>query len=719
MYSVAAFVFAAAAPVGPAPTVPPSAHGQTAFDDGTAQVHGYLISDVSRVTDEESLRAGILFRMAPGWHIYWRNPGDAAIPTELSVETLQGTVGELRWPMPQVFRESNGFITTFGYAGEALLYVPVRVTDDRGTLELSARADFLACKVECVPGSLELTRTIPLGTAVEPSPERDRFDAAEARVPKVETSRLRVTARNEFKELSGEEGFRVWFEVSCSDCKTLELARPVEDAFVPDATSTIVDLKLARVIGQERGLVLEVSGRTTGDRAPPKQKLGGVVALSVDGEFAPLELGLDIVRGPTSVRGAAPPYAAETATDAGAPIALWQILAFAFLGGLLLNLMPCVLPVLAIKVVSFTQLAHHRRRDVLPHTLAYGLAVVGSMAILALVVVGFKAAGSTIGWGFQFQSPTFVALVGAILVAFALNLFGVFEVSVGASGLTEIADSASGVQRSFFEGILAVVLATPCTAPLLGTAVGFALSQSASVIFLVFVTIGLGLASPFMLLTVLPGWSKLIPKPGTWMVTLKHILGFALLGSAVWLVWIVGRGYGADAMASTLAFFIAVGAAAWLYGRTQLGSRRLLGGVTALALLLSTGWYTLRFGEVRASEIEWQPYTAAAVRDELDSGRPVFVNFTADWCITCKVNERTVLSEPAVREAASVHDVALYKADWTKPDPAIERALAAYGKAGVPAYVLYSPADPTTPTLLPELLTTSTLEEAFRGAARK
>ncbi|MEM6533619.1 MAG: thioredoxin family protein [Myxococcota bacterium] len=711
---------AASAEVGPPPTVPATAQGETAIDDGKAQVQGYLIADVAQVTQDETFRAGVLFQMAPEWHIYWRNPGDAAIPTDLGIESLQAKIGELRWPMPQVFRESNGFITTYGYSGEVLLHVPVRVTEKEGTLELAARADFLACKVECVPGSLELTRTIPFGNAVEPSPERNRFDVADRRVPESNRPGITVMPRLEFERLGPDQSFRAWFEVGCDGCESIELGRPLADAFVPDAIETVVDLKLERVLGRPSGLVLEVSGATTSDRAPPVQVLSGVVALTVDGKLSPVELSVDLPRGRTTVRGEVPSYGVNVDDAAATALPLWQILAFALLGGLLLNLMPCVLPVLAIKVVSFTQLAHHRRSEVLPHTVAYGIAVVGSMAVLAMVVIGFKAAGSTIGWGFQFQSPLFVALVGAILVAFALNLFGVFEVSVGAAGLTELANSASGVRRSFFEGVLAVVLATPCTAPLLGTAVGFALSQSASIIMLVFVTIGIGLAAPFMLLTVVPGWSRLIPKPGGWMITLKHILAFALLGSAVWMVWIVGRGYGADAMAMVLAYFVAVGAAAWIYGRMQLGPRPLVGAASALAVVVVAGWLTLGFGSgaPRENEIEWQRYTAAAVQSELDSGRPVFVNFTADWCITCKVNERTVLAEPSVREAAAAHDVALYKADWTKPDPAIERALAAYGKAGVPAYVLYSPERPARPTLLPELLTVATLEEAFRSALK-
>lgn len=716
-------ILAAAGNLSPPPEVTDSARGESAFDDGKAHVRGYLIADVERVTAGETIRAGILYQMDPGWHIYWQDPGEAAIPTELTLETLQGEVGVIQWPMPSVFRESNGFITTFGYAGEVLLFGHVRVSDDRGLLEISAKSDFLACKVECVPGSLELTRTIPLGTSISPSAEHELFERFAARVPEPLTATpLTVTTATSPTPVGPNQEFNTWLEVHCATCETLELGAPLEDAFVPRGIQGVNRLEPRALYALEDGLALELGSESGADTIDSDQRLSGVLALVVDGKPAPVEIASVLPRAATSGARAPPSYAKAATADLaprGPVLPFWQVLVFALLGGLLLNLMPCVLPVLAIKIVSFAELAHRDRKELVPHAAAYGIAVVGSMLGLAALVVGLKAAGASIGWGFQFQSPLFVAIVGGLLVAFALNLFGVFEVMVGAGSLGAATDAASGVRRSFLEGVLAVVLATPCTAPLLGSAVGFALSQSPWVIFSVFAVIGVGLAAPFVVLTLIPGGHRFVPRPGNWMVTLKHVLAFALLASAVWLAWIVGRGYGPDAMAGALAFFVAVGIAAWAYGRWQLGPlrTRLASIGFASALLVAAGVGFLRFEAIESS-LQWQVFNTEAIGRDLADGKPVFVNFTADWCITCKVNEQTVLTLPSVQKAADFYDIALYKADWTRRDPEIERALARYGKAGVPAYVLYSPRKPKAPLVLPELLTVDVLEQAFASVAQ-
>lgn len=716
----------AAGLAGPAPDVPPEAHAESAFDDGKARVYGDLIADVEQVTPGDTFRAGVLFRMDPDWHIYWKNPGDAAIPTALDLESLQGDVGSLRWPMPQIFRESQGFITTYGYAGEVLLFAPIEVTETDGVLELSARADFLACKVECVPGDLELTRTIPIGAATIPSPDQARFDRNAKTVPSsAEASRLKVDPRLSHTHIGPEQGFRVWFQISCHQCSTLELGAPLADAFVPLASTAFRDIELKRILPNPDapGLVLELSARSAGPRSVATERLAGVVSLVSDGEPRNISVSADVPTGATPGTVIDSPYRAvgdPSESSDSMSLGLWQIGILALLGGMLLNLMPCVLPVLAIKLVSFTELAHRDKRAQLVHSGAYAFAVVLSMALLALTVIVLKAAGASIGWGFQFQSPVFLTAIGALLIAFALNLFGVFEVAVSATSLGHVADRSSGVRRSFFEGVLAVVLATPCTAPLLGTAVGFALAQSAWVVMLVFVLIGVGLAAPFVALTLVPGWAKRMPKPGPWMVNLKHLLAFTLLGSAAWLLWVLGRGYGVDAMGQVLVLWVCVAVAVWIAGLGQRTSGRARGFSLAIAfalVALSGAWLLpAALAPETEATVEWARYDREAIRQELASGRAVFVNFTADWCITCKVNERTVLSRPGVHSAAVENNIALYKADWTRPDQDIEAALAAYGKAGVPAYVVYSPHDPERPQILPELLTPQLLRDAFADA---
>lgn len=403
------------------------------------------------------------------------------------------------------------------------------------------------------------------------------------------------------------------------------------------------------------------------------------------------------------------------------------VLMLAFLGGMVLNLMPCVFPVLALKVSSFTKLVHEDKRSIFSHGVAYTGGIVASLLVLGGVVIGLRAAGTQVGWGFQFQQPHFLATLVVILVLFSLNLFGVYEVTLNSQKVHEKAQQSDGVSKSFWEGILAVVLATPCSAPFLGTAVGFALASSPSTILAVFAALGLGLAAPMVALTLVPGWAELLPKPGNWMAHLKKFLGFALLGSAIWIIWLLGRQTGVDGMAMILVFSAVLGVAAWIWGLVQFQSwspRKLLGVATALTAIGVGGTYTFPL-EARASseptrvasgKIDWQPWTEEAVAAELAAGRPVFVDFTADWCLTCKVNEKNAIDTEPVREAVAKYDVAMFKADWTNPNERIRKKLAEYGTAGVPFYLMYSPSRPERARPLPEVITSKMLVEAFSQA---
>jgi thiol:disulfide interchange protein DsbD len=389
--------------------------------------------------------------------------------------------------------------------------------------------------------------------------------------------------------------------------------------------------------------------------------------------------------------------------------------------------MPCVFPVLALKAYGFTRTVHSERGRVGAHALAYAGGIVGSMLALALVVLALRAGGSTVGWGFQFQEPLFVAAVSAVLVAFALNLFGVFTVGTDGTALVEKVDASHGVSRSAGEGVLAVVLATPCSAPLLGTAVGFALAAGPAMVLATFFMLGLGLAMPFCLLVLVPGLSKFLPKPGAWMERGKQLLGFALLGTTVWLVWVMGGLTGVDGMARLLSFLALVGLGAWMYGLAQgvSGGRKAAGVAGVVAVLVLGGVLTLRFEEtgpaLRKGSVvaDAQPWDEAAVTAALAAGQPVFIDFTADWCLTCKFNERTVLAREEVRAALAEHKVAFFVADWTRRDARISAKLAEFGRAGVPMYLVVSPAAPDKPEVLPELLTTDSVVEAVRRAARR
>jgi len=382
-----------------------------------------------------------------------------------------------------------------------------------------------------------------------------------------------------------------------------------------------------------------------------------------------------------------------------------------------------VLPVLAIKLHSLAALARSSRSEHRRHAAAYAAGIELSMLALATVVLGLRAAGTAVGWGFQLQEPVFVVAISALLVAFALNLFGVFEIQVDTSGIARLGGDAPGAARSFFDGLLAVALATPCSAPFLGTAVGFAFASPGPVIVSIFLAIGAGLASPFVAAVLLPGWMRGVPRSGAWMTDLRGALGFALLGTVVWLLWILGRAAGADAIAGALLALLAVAATAWVLGLVQRRGRALpatllaaaLAGVTAAGI----GMVDLspRSGAPEPAIAGAQPFSADAVAASVRAGRPTFVYFTADWCMTCKVNEKGVLTDPRVASELERLGFAVFRGDWTRRDEAIRRALAALGKAGVPVYALYAPGATGRPSLLPELLTVDGLLQALRDTA--
>ncbi|WP_224240318.1 protein-disulfide reductase DsbD family protein [Hyalangium gracile] len=717
---------------------PSSAVGSGAPDEGNPRVEGELLLDASQVKPGDTFRVGVRFRMDPDWHIYWKNPGDSGLSTDVTWDTPGVTVGELRWPFPSTFRTPDGFIVTYGYHDEVLLFAEARASEQAtGSLTLSAAVDALVCRERCIPAEMVLSRSLPVGPETVRNAETTvAFDASQAQVPRTAQAASVATAlKLDAQSLKTGQPFTGTLTVSATDGQALPGVEP--GFFVPE-----------RVRGIKRmDLVSEAPGRfrLQGDAAveAPKEepRLKGVLrlgtaktgyrALEVDLPLAPVEVVPVAAKAPPTVPGlmapsVPPPAQAQmTAPAAAAPeLSLGLALLFAFLGGAILNLMPCVFPVLALKAYGFTRLAQEDRGRVGRHALAYTGGIIGTMLLLAIVVLVVRAGGNSVGWGFQFQEPLFVAGVCGLLVAFALNLFGVFNVGTDGTSLAGKVDASHGLSRSVGEGVLAVVLATPCSAPMMGTAVGFAFAAGTGTVLAIFTALGLGLALPFCALVMIPGLAKRLPKPGAWMERAKQVLGFALLGTAVWLVWVMGGLAGVDGMARLLAFLVAVAMGAWLYGLAQAsgGTRRLVGVLAALAVLVTTGGFTLRFDgaapTARASTVSAaQPWDQAAVAAALEAGQPVFIDFTADWCLTCKFNERTVLSREDVRSAFTRHQVAFFVADWTRRDERITAMLSAHGRAGVPMYLVISPATPDRPEVLPELLTADIVIQAVKRAS--
>lgn len=647
------------------------------------KVTAEALSDAVEVRAGDGFRVGVLLRMEPEWHIYWQNPGEAGMSTELTFRGAGVDVGPVAWPAPARLLSRDGFITTYGYEGEVLLSAPARA---RASGELQVDVSLLVCKVDCIPGDATLSIPITVGAETKRSAAAARF---EAEVPRVPRPAVGLTTRIVPEAVRPGDAFTVEIAGACAS-----RCRPAAAPFFPHRTPSVeLEARGGRADGDR--FVVTVAGRAGPDDPKADQRIAGVLAFD---DAPPLEWSATLRR----VGAPAP------AAPAGPP--LLALLGLAFLGGLILNLMPCVLPVLAIKVVGFARSAGAHR---LAHGAAYALGVQAALALAAAAVLVLRAAGTEVGWGFQFQQPIFVAVVGAILVLLAENAFGVLELGVPATGAVAAVSRARGLARSAGEGALAVVLATPCSAPFLGTAVGVALASPAPVVVLVFVALGLGLGAPFVLLTLVPGARRLVPKPGAWMGRLKEILGFALLGACAWLLWIYGRQSGGAVGLVVLWLLVAFGG--WMVGRW----RRSWLALAAAAVLVG-GWGYLTFAPRRAATgLPWRAYDEGAIATDVAAGRPVFVDFTADWCITCKVNERVAIDTDAVKQKVAHTKAALYRADFTRPDEPIRRALARFSKAGVPMYLVYSPASPDAPEVLPELLTENRVLEALDRASQR
>ncbi|MEM7413501.1 MAG: thioredoxin family protein [Myxococcota bacterium] len=739
----------------------PGPTGEAALGVDDARVRAELVVDADRVAPGDRVRVGVLLTLDPGWHIYWENPGDSGAATQIAWNAPQGEVGPLRWPAPHVFREADGLLTTYGYKDEVLLHAEARVVpaaSDAWNLEAQVR--FVACLTACIPGRIELAHAVPVGETRTPAEVsvRQRFDLAASRVPQRPRALQANVAARAAKPTAVDEPVAVVLEISScteagADCRPWILDTPYADqAFLPLEASDVgfsaqglARAPQAGVDGDEtRGFSLVLHAESfEGEQALDGMRLRGIVPLARADQAAHLAVDIPLVvdaneasAGTFDVIAALPSAPDEPkATEAPQPDS--PSLAFALLlglvGGLILNLMPCVLPVLAIKIFAVTQLAQAERGHAVRHGLAYLAGIVASMWALAAVVIALRSAGAAVGWGFQLQNPIFLAAICTILVVFAMNLFGAFEITLQPSG-PDLGPAVGppATSRSFFEGTLAVAVATPCTAPFLGTAVGFAFASSGLVIVAIFTAIGIGLAAPFVLVTVVPGWSRFVPRPGAWMLRVRQALAFALLATVMWLTWVAGRAAGVDTQSLLLAYLVVVAFLAWLFGIAQAAARtgwaRSLAAATlafvvgALAILPFDAAPPPDTRDRVADSgdgIAWVAFDPAAIARERAAGRPVFVDFTADWCITCKVNETVVLSQDAVRNELERWNYAVFKADWTRRDDRITRALGTWGRAGVPMYLVY-PADPAkSPELLPELLTLDDTVEALAAAGRE
>ena len=705
------FLGLAVAPAAAQPSPSLASGSVAAGPQSTARIEAELVPMSQWATPGGTAIVAIRQQIEPGWHTYWRNPGDSGGPTTLSW-TLPGgvTAGDILWPVPE--RQRLADLMNYGYSGRVFLPVPVEIPADARpgtTLRLVTRALFLVCSDEmCVPDELTLRLDLPvregaspldrqwgreIQTVVETAPRPAGIDARAT----LSGQTLTLTATG--GPLAGLDSDRAWFF-------------PFDTGVIQHAAPQPGERGLNGVT-----LTLQTGGRlrTNGLSAP----IGGVLVTDAGAWEITAEPGPPL---PGATGEGALDLSEGTAGQTGTSwLAFGQAALFAVLGGLILNLMPCVFPVLAMKAASLAKTAHapaEARRD----GLLFTAGVLVSFLILAGVLLTLRAAGEAVGWGFQLQSPVVTALLALLMLAVALNLSGVFHIGAGlqaAAGSGPLSRLSGGV-GAFFTGVLAVVVAAPCTAPFMAFALGAALVMPAPLALIVFLMLGLGLALPYLLVSLSPRLLASLPRPGPWMERLKGVLAFPMYGAALWLGWVFLNQTGADALGLLFGAGLALALAAWLFGQAQVSGGRIAAGVAILSLLAVAG---LSFAAVRAPRAEVgtsgsstalpsQPWSEAAVSAAMAEGRTVLVNFTADWCVTCKINERAALSSPRVTQALTEANAVYLVGDWTRRDDAITRELERRERSGVPLYMVFRPGQ-AEPEILPQLLTEGVVIDAL------
>ena len=673
------------------------------------QVGLILSADTARPGD--TVLAGVDLKMEPGWHTYWKNPGAAGYATKIVWQLPPGiTAGDIQWPLPEKLPPAE--VTTYGYDNEVVLLVPLKLAADLkpGPLDLKAKVSWLECKEACVPGSGDVEAALNVGGETKTS-------AADALI-KLWQKKIPTTKTNDLTALTA----RAWWEgPGNGDTRTLVVAWSlIIDGQLGDATR-------GADFFPNTSEQFEIQGATENIPTPPAgvrlrklvkkysgdwpKSISGVLVNQWDSSREGIEVNLVISEKLESGTGATPIIPSQP---------LWRMLLYAFIGGLILNIMPCVLPVIALKILGFVGEARSDPRHVRKLGLVYALGVLVSFLALAAVVIGVKAAGHRAGWGMQFSSPVFVVCLTTLVLLVALNLFGVFEVTLGGRALDAASRLASkhGAAGAFFNGLLTTVLATSCTAPVLGTALGFAFKEGETVIFLIFLTVGIGLAVPYVVLSWNPALLKFLPKPGAWMERFKIAMGFPMLATTVWLFLLAAGNFDKGRTLWFGLFLVALGLAAWIWGEFVQRGTKHRGLARAVSILLAGGIGIYAFCQT-PDQIEWQSWNPAAVAGAQAAGRPVLVDFTADWCVNCQVNKKFAIEVPSVRaKLKSMNAVALL-GDYTHFTNTITAELNRFNRAGVPLVLVYPKDAAAPPIVLPEVLTPGIMLNALGRAAKE
>jgi thiol:disulfide interchange protein DsbD len=651
-----------------------------------------------------TVELGLVLTIEEHWHVYWLNAGDSGEPPRVRWTLPAGlSVGPMQFPPPQ--RLPLGPLMDFGYEDQVAfpMLLTVSPTTKPGKVHLDAKVDWLVCSSVCLPGKAHLGIDVDVVKGPLPEPQHvGALGAALTNLPKPLPASMSATAIGDSKQI----------------LITLKTGSNEQDAeFYPNDADQIANAADQQVESLPDGIKILLlraadpnNPSSTPTTGPLPKTLHGVVELSSTEAY---DITVPVIAGTLPPMG----LAAKSRTSSATDMTAFGAIGLALLGGLLLNLMPCVFPVLFLKGLALVNSSGEERSRQRLHGLIYTLGILVSFWAIVAVLLVVRAGGREIGWGFQLQSPGFVAVLAALVFFLGLSLAGQFELGLTLTSAGGGLAQKQGFAGSFFTGVLATVVATPCMGPLMGAAVGFALAQPAWLTFTVFTALALGLALPYLALSMQPQWTRLLPKPGAWMETLKQLTAVPLFGTAIWLVWVytqlLSGQDGVDRMAALLSCFLVLAIAGWVLGRWPAKLKATIAAVVLIVVALALPLHT---PAVEATN--WTPYTETSFAAARDSGKPVFIDFTAAWCLSCKVNEAAVLRSKEVETALAEHKFVLLKADWTQYDPKITQMLASVGRSGVPTYVIYPPGKVSNADVLPELLTKDVVLKAIEKDAK-
>jgi thiol:disulfide interchange protein len=650
-----------------------------------------LVSASPNIAPGGTLQAGLVFTLEEHWHVYWINAGDAGEPPKITWTLPDGiTAGAMQFPIPS--RLPLGPLMDFGYEDEVAFPVQLTAasTVKPGPIHLDAIVDWVVCREVCIPGKAHLGLNLTVDpNATAPTPTVGAVGEALTLIPQP------LPPGAKFSVTGGKTDFVLTLTTG---------KRETHAEFYPFDQDQIANAAPQPIESQTDGVSLRVRRDDTQTTLPANLhgvfKLSDKIAYDVTAPVVPGE----VAAAPTSNNPAAATSSVTTLTAIG----------LAFLGGIILNLMPCVFPVLFLKGLALLQSSGQERKHLRSHGLVYTLGILVSFWIIVGVLLALRAGGSQAGWGFQLQSPVFLTLLAAGIFFFALSLAGLFDIGLSLTSVGGDLAQKQGYTGSFFTGVLATVVATPCTAPLMGAAIGFALAQPAPITFAIFTALALGLAAPYLLLSFQPAWTRILPRPGAWMEIFKQLTAVIFFATVIWLVYVYGSLFaggsssgapsnsaqGIYRIALLLGCFLMLAVAGWVLGKWPARWTSTIAAILIAALGLAIPLY-----QPKDTTLVWAPYSQQALTQARAAGHPVFIDFTAAWCLSCQVNERLVLKSSDVQHQFSKNNVTLLRADWTQYDPAISQELASINRSGVPTYVIYPAPINSAPDVLPELLT--------------